>query len=202
MAVPKVLGFVGSARKGGNTETLVDEALRGARDAGAETERIRLSKLSIAPCLGCLACLESGACVQTDGFAEVREKMLASPLWFLGTPVYFFAPSGQLKTFIDRWISIPRERTDGKRALGIVALEDTTADTAKTTVEMLEQTVRERRMNFLGALVAPRLQDVGDAKKHPEHLQAAYEAGKQAVETLCAERGRRDAAPSRPEEHV
>ncbi len=34
----KVLGIVCSPRKGGNTEFLVQEALAGARDRGAETE--------------------------------------------------------------------------------------------------------------------------------------------------------------------
>ena len=167
MTARRVLGVVGSPRRSGNTETLIGEALSGARDADARTEKVRLSELSIKPCLGCFECLARGECIQKDDFAALREKMLASPLWLLGTPVYFFAPSGQMKTFIDRWISIPREKTEGKRALGVIALEDTTADTARTTVEVLDQTVRERRMEFVGAVVAPNLTNVGDAQRHP-----------------------------------
>lgn len=189
MTGSRVLGFVGSPRRGGNTEMLTDEALRGARDAGAETEKIRLSERTIKPCLGCLECLERGECVQRDDFTALRKMMLESPLWFLGTPVYFFAPSGQLKTFIDRWISIPRDKTEGKRALGIVTLEDTTAETARTTVEVLDQTVRERRMEFLGAVVAPHLLNIGDVERHPEYLEAAYQAGGDAASLLRAERG-------------
>jgi hypothetical protein len=41
----KVLGIVGSPRRGGNTETLVDEVLAGAAEAGALTEKVVLSKL-------------------------------------------------------------------------------------------------------------------------------------------------------------
>ena len=190
MAKAKVLGFVGSPRKEGNTETLIDEALRGARDEGADTEKIRLSELAIKPCVGCLRCLEAGECIQKDDFAPLRDEMLASPVWFLGTPVYFFAPSGQLKTFIDRWISIPRDRTEGKRALGVVTLEDTTPDTARTTIEMLDQTARERRMEFLGAVVAPDLANVGDARQHPEYLEEAYRAGRDAMRGLVGERAR------------
>jgi multimeric flavodoxin WrbA len=186
MTGSRVLGFVGSPRRDGNTETLMREALRGARDAGAEMERIRLSELTINPCLECFG---RGECVQRDDFAALRNKMLESPLWFLGTPVYFFSPSGQMKTFIDRWISVPREVTEGKRSLGIVALEDTTAETARTTVEMLEQTVRERRMEFLGVVVAPHLLNIGDVERHPEYLEAAYKAGGDAASLLCAERG-------------
>jgi multimeric flavodoxin WrbA len=190
MPARRVLGVVGSPRAGGNTETLIDEALRGAHDAGAETEKVRLPELSIKPCLGCFECLERGECIQKDDFAALREKMLASPLWFLGTPVYFFAPSGQMKTFIDRWISIPRDRTEGKRVLAVVALEDSKVETARTMVEVLDQAVRERRMEFIGSVVAPNLTNVGDAQRHPEHLEAAYRAGRDATALLCPdERG-------------
>ncbi|MBU1050121.1 flavodoxin family protein [Candidatus Bipolaricaulota bacterium] len=177
----KVLAFVGSPRKGGNTETLIDEALRGAKDVGAAIEKIRLSELTIKPCLGCFECLEKGQCIHRDDFDALRGKMLAASHWILGTPVYFFAPSGQLKTFIDRWISIPRDLTEGKKVMGLIALEDTTTETARTTAEMLDLTVRERRMTFTGAVVAPHLLNVGDAQMHPEYLEAAYSAGRDLV---------------------
>ena len=184
MKDPRILAFIGSARLGGNTETLVGEALRGARDVGATTGSVRLSDFTIRPCLGCLECLERGECVQRDDFAALRARMIASPVWLLGTPVYVFAPSGQLKLLLDRWISIPRNMTEGKRAVGIVALENSTAETARTTVEVLEHPVRDRRMAFAGTVVAPGLANVGDARKRPEYLAAAYHAGKDAAALL------------------
>jgi multimeric flavodoxin WrbA len=39
----KVLGIVGSARKGGNTETVMKEAMQAAEQEGAETELIHLA---------------------------------------------------------------------------------------------------------------------------------------------------------------
>ncbi|MGC8787492.1 MAG: flavodoxin family protein, partial [Anaerolineae bacterium] len=45
----RVLAIVGSPRRGGNTEVLVDEVLRGAGEAGAVTEKVILSELDIAP---------------------------------------------------------------------------------------------------------------------------------------------------------
>jgi len=168
----------------------MNEALRGARDAGAKTEKVLIPQHAISPCLGCFECLERGQCIQQDDFAMLREKMLAASLWILGTPVYFFSPSGQLKTFIDRWISIPRDKTEGKRALGLVVLEDKAAETARTTVEVLDQTGRERRMAFAGAVVAPQLLHVGDVQQHPEYLEAAYRAGRDAVVGLCVDEGR------------
>ncbi len=52
----KVLGIVGSPRRGGNTEILVKTALESASKAGAETEMIRLCEKVVGPCDGCASC--------------------------------------------------------------------------------------------------------------------------------------------------
>ena len=54
----KVLGIFGSPRKGGNTELLLEEALKGAEAEGAEVERLRLTDYDIIPCKECLACYQ------------------------------------------------------------------------------------------------------------------------------------------------
>jgi multimeric flavodoxin WrbA len=54
MSVPKkVLGIVGSPRRGGNTEILVDEVLAGSEELEALTEKVILNELTIAPCQFC-----------------------------------------------------------------------------------------------------------------------------------------------------
>jgi multimeric flavodoxin WrbA len=98
----RVLGIVGSPRRGGNTETLVDEVLRGAKEAGAAVEKVILSELEIAPCLACDACLDTGKCVYQDDMTTLLERMRRSEIWVLGTPIYWWGPSAQFKTFLDR----------------------------------------------------------------------------------------------------
>jgi multimeric flavodoxin WrbA len=66
LARKQVLGVVGSPRRGGNTEILVDEALAGAEEAGALVEKVLLGELDIAPCRACNACQKTGQCVQRD----------------------------------------------------------------------------------------------------------------------------------------
>jgi len=46
----RILGIVGSPRKNGNTEILMNEALKVGRDAGCETEIFRMSEKQVAPC--------------------------------------------------------------------------------------------------------------------------------------------------------
>ena len=60
----KVLGILGSARQGGNTELLLENTVDGAKAAGAEVELIRLSNLKINPCTNCGGCDEDGECIQ------------------------------------------------------------------------------------------------------------------------------------------
>jgi multimeric flavodoxin WrbA len=98
----KVLGIACSPRKGGNTEILVREALKGAEDAGAEVEFLTTSGRNIKPCDDCKACLKKGECHTKDDVQEIYEKLLAADGIIFGTPVYFYDVSGQAKVLIDR----------------------------------------------------------------------------------------------------
>jgi multimeric flavodoxin WrbA len=85
----KVLGIIGSARQGGNTEILVNEVLAGAAEAGAHTDKVVLSKLDIGPCRGCDGCAKAGRCIQEDDMHALLEQMAQSDVSVFGTPVYY-----------------------------------------------------------------------------------------------------------------
>jgi len=70
MAV-KVLGILGSPRRGGNTEILLDQALAGAGSQGAETEKLILNELEITPCQSCDQCMKTGECATDDDMSLV-----------------------------------------------------------------------------------------------------------------------------------
>ncbi len=60
----KVSILSGSPRKGGNSDILCYEFLRGAQDAGHKAEKIRAAEKKVAPCSGCYYCsTHGGACV-------------------------------------------------------------------------------------------------------------------------------------------
>ena len=52
----KILVLTGSPRKGGNSDLLCDEFMRGAVEAGNEVEKIRVSEKKIGYCTGCYYC--------------------------------------------------------------------------------------------------------------------------------------------------
>ena len=99
----KIIGIVGSPRKGGNTELLMKEALSAAEGEGAETELISLVGKTIKPCDGCRSCRKTKRCrIQDDDLPPIFEKMLQADGIVLASPVYFGSATPQIKALIDR----------------------------------------------------------------------------------------------------
>ena len=102
----KVLVIEGSPRRGGNTDTLSDEFIRGAQEVGNEVEKVYLSQLNIGYCVDCESCqTRGGGCVRKDDFQALKDKVVACNVLVLASPVYYYSVSAQLKTFIDRTYS-------------------------------------------------------------------------------------------------
>jgi multimeric flavodoxin WrbA len=84
-----ILGIVGSRRRLGNTEILVKEALKGARDEGASVEIIRLSDLYIQECNGCMACmLKNAPCRLKDDRNWLYDRLDEAQGLVVGAPSY------------------------------------------------------------------------------------------------------------------
>ena len=98
----KILGIMGSARRRGNTDILLDVALEEAQRNGVAISKIRLGGKTIAPCNGCLKCTTTGRCVIKDDMQEIYGQMLTSEGIIWATPVYFWSMSAQTKTALDR----------------------------------------------------------------------------------------------------
>ncbi len=98
----KILILSGSPRKGGNSDLLCDEFMRGALEAGHEVEKIRIQEKKIACCTACYACRDTGICAIKDDMTDIMQKMIDCNVMVLASPVYFYSIDAQLKTVIDR----------------------------------------------------------------------------------------------------
>ncbi|MBN1814286.1 MAG: flavodoxin family protein [Anaerolineae bacterium] len=183
----QVLGIVGSPRRGGNTDILVDEVLAGAAEAGAQTEKVMLSKLDIGPCRACDACGKTGKCVQRDDLPALLEQMARSDVWVFGTPVYYWGPTAQFKAFVDRWYSTEHQVTpkivefEDKRVILAISLGGAVHD-ARHTVGMIEDALTYKRSKLFATVVASGVEKKGAVRDHPDVLAAARRAGRDAVE--------------------
>mgnify|MGYP005836789321 CR=1 FL=1 len=97
-----ILGIAGSPRVGGNTDTLLHEALRGAAEAGARTEFLAARSLVMRPCIECDRCQATGRCAINDDAQAVHQKLLAADHLVFATPIFFAAVTAQAKILIDR----------------------------------------------------------------------------------------------------
>ena len=98
----RIAAFVGSPRSTGSTDALVREVLRGAADAGAETGIFHLGEAGINGCRACMDCREAGVCSQNDGMTALYGELRRADAVVLGTPVYFYYMTAQMKAFTDR----------------------------------------------------------------------------------------------------
>jgi multimeric flavodoxin WrbA len=118
-----ILGIVGSPRKNGNTEIMMNEALRVAREAGCETELFLTAGKRLEPCLACATCFKIGECVQKDDMQELYKMYEKADGIILGSPVYFHNVSAQAKIVMDRTFALLMKRNlKGKAAGAIVTV--------------------------------------------------------------------------------
>ena len=97
-----VLGIMGSPRIRGNTDLLLDEALRGAQSQGAEVEKIIVDKLKLSPCREFYNCAVDGNCPIKDDMKDIYPKLLDADRIIFASPMFFYSITAQAKALIDR----------------------------------------------------------------------------------------------------
>ena len=105
----QVTTLLGSAKKKGNTATVLGWVEEELQSLGHDVERIYLNNKSIGGCLGCAKCRENPdeiACVQKDDTIDIMEQMISSEVVLFASPVYFWGFSSQIKALIDRGYSL------------------------------------------------------------------------------------------------
>jgi multimeric flavodoxin WrbA len=119
----KILGLSCSPRKKGNTMTLMELALKGAQQEGAEVELYSVSGKKIEPCDGCFTCGEKGECHIKDDMQELYDKLVEADGIIFGTPIYMHCMASQTKTVIDRSVALGQPgRSLANKVGGIIAV--------------------------------------------------------------------------------
>jgi len=98
-----VTGILGSPRKNGNTDLLLERAMEGARSAGATTEKVVLDALRFSPCRECADIRHDGICKVNDDMQTVYPLLDRSDVIILASPIFFGSLTAQTKMMIDRF---------------------------------------------------------------------------------------------------
>lgn len=184
---PFILAISASARKDGNSETLLKQAVAGATEAGAMTEMFRLHDMNIAPCAGCRGCkvAESGECVVGDDMQQLYPLLKKADGLILASPIYFFTISAQLKLFLDRLFPLAVGnglRLRAKRALCCLtyAADDVLLSGCDNAARTLNDvfTYAHVPVKFVHGTAWKK----GDIRKNRKVMQRAKAAGRELVE--------------------
>ena len=186
----KVIGISGSPRRGGNTETLLREVLRGAEEAGAEPRLFILSRMNIAPCRHCDGCLAEGVCVVKDDMGLIYPEIESLDVLVLASPIFFYGVTAQAKAMIDRFQAfwarkyVLKRRIAAKKRKGVFISTGGTSFTdlfehAKATVKNFFLVVD---IKYWAELLFPGVDNKGEIRRHPTALKDAYLLGRRIVE--------------------
>ncbi len=189
----KVIGIAGSPRRGGNTDLLLGEVLRGAASKGAEVKTIILNDLTITPCQHCDACLEKGKCRIEDDMQMVYRELEDADRIVLASPLQFMTVTAQAKAMIDRCQSLwarkyvlkqpPLGSEPGKkRGLFISVGGRKVANLFEPALATVKALFTCLNVTYAGDLLFPAVDEKGAITRHPDALHQAFLAGQKLVE--------------------
>jgi multimeric flavodoxin WrbA len=174
----KILAISCSSRRHGNTEILLEQVLQGAKQEGAEIELVTVQGKRLEPCDGCRTCDKIGKCHIQDDVQEIHQKMVEAKGIIFGSPVYSYSMTPQLKTIIDRTVSLRGPRGLNNKIAGAVVTA-----ASMGMVDVLKDIyfwIVTRQMlpaNFIAALC----QEKGEVLQLTKCMQAAKDLGRQVA---------------------
>jgi multimeric flavodoxin WrbA len=186
----KVLGILGSPRREGNSEILLDEALRGASDNGGLCEKVILRDLKITPCLEIYKCAEDGVCAIQDEMQGLFPKIIQAERLLLASPIFFYSVPALAKAMIDRCQSLWAKKYILKLPVSPIAeRKGAFISVAATRGKKLFDGVRLTVKYFFDAidvaysdeLFVRGADEKGEVRDQPEALKAAYDLGQRLV---------------------
>lgn len=188
----KVVAFFGSPRIHGNSESLLNEALKPIKAAGHEIISFNLNLMNIKPCQNCGGCDKTGKCVINDDMSEIYKAIREGERFILASPIFFFALSAQTKIMLDRCQAFWSEKYLLKKVIpegqygrkGLLLLvggmkRDIGIKCSETSAKAFFRTISVPTHETLGYL---GIDAKGDILEHPAALKDAYNAGKKLIE--------------------
>jgi multimeric flavodoxin WrbA len=197
----KVIGLLGSPMVKGNTAKLLDQALRGAADAGCEVEKITVPFLDFEPCMEMMFCKEHEICQIEDDMTPIYGKFREMDSLIIATPVMTMGVPGKLKGFMDRFQVFFMAKYARKKPLVDASLKKhrraliigisgmnlpDVFDGVKKTVHAFLQIID---CKYWDELLIRDMDTIQDISTRPELLETAYKKGYELGKLLTEEPG-------------
>ena len=182
----KALGILGSPRRGGNSELLLDKALEGASSSGLGTEKIVLNELQFSPCQECGGCNKSGECVIDDAMQKLYKKIAACDIIVIASPIFFGSLAAQVKAMIDRfqcrwagrYILGKKESKPSKKGFLILVSAANKDSFFKNAESIVKNFFAVLDIEFAGNLYCPNLEKKAKVLEQWDYLRQALKLGR------------------------
>ncbi len=183
----KILVFQGSPRIGGNTDTLVNAFIDGAKKGGAYVEKIDLYRIKLKPCIECGECDKNGECVIQDDMQKIYPKLKEFDVVVLASPVFFYNITSMTQALVERvqplWvlkylIKSPEYRNNAEKYGILISLGATKGDKLfEGIIRVVKYFFDAFDARYVGGLFFRGVEKKGEIKKHPSALEDAYRLG-------------------------
>jgi multimeric flavodoxin WrbA len=181
-----VLGIHGSPRAGGNSARLLERALEGANEAGAEIRKVSITDANLSPCTACSHCSNTGECDVMDGMQDIYKQIDEADIIIVSTPVYFSGLPSQLKAIIDRcqclWVrkevlgQVPRRRLGA-----LISVGGAESPIFRNVISVVRSFFMVIGVACCDTILVSGADAIGDIEGRPE-LDAAHAMGRALVE--------------------
>lgn len=180
----KIVAFIGSPRKNGNSTILIEQVIAGAKSVGAEIITFNLNDDGIKGCQGCLYCRENFGCATKDKLQPMYEELNSADGVIVSFPIRFGGIGGQAKQWLDRMYpmldSAHKPRIPGKNVVTVFAQGNPNKEMFKTAIDTTNIFFNMFGWELVNSLISCGSTDPAYTVPQ-ELLEKAFEAGKQLV---------------------
>ena len=196
----KLMAIIGSPRKGGNTELLINQVIAGCRSKTAvDLEKLFVVEKKIEYCTGCMSCVMpspgTGKCVITDHRPAILQQMTNSDAFIFGTPNHMRTITAPLLNFITRMLPLLEFRAEydsmgnriggeitsklgGKKA-AVVISQGEPYFCSPLVYETLISNLHDFRLHLAGNVVSLGNLEKGQVADRKQDLENAFDLGVQ-----------------------
>jgi len=182
------LAIAGSPRKGGNTQLLLQEAIRGLREGGAETLHLILGELRISPCQNCGGCFKQNLCIIQDEMQPIYSYLRELDILIVASPIFFCGLTAQTKGMMDRCQALWALRYIHKQSVSLPAGKKRWGffisvsgmkrkNIFRGAIQSFRCWLATLEIQYRGSLLFPGVDEKGEILKYPEAMEKAYQAG-------------------------
>lgn len=189
----KAVAILGSPRKWGNAELLLEEFLKEFKGKGLKVKKIAISELKIIPCTNCGSCLKTGKCVIKDDMDMVYKGLKEADYLVIASPIYFTNLPGQLKVLVDRcqpfWprtfvLKKPLKSKHKRRGVFLTVCGFPKPSMFNCSLNLVKILFKVLNVEFYGKVLVPGVDKKGDILKNKEALSKARMLAKRLTKEM------------------